>query len=292
MKSALVVLMLTLASMLIACGGSDTNGDATPTATAAPSAAEIPVIDITKTDQTFEAPDSVPGGLTRIRFHNAGTRPANVDLSRSNDGATLEQVNDAISLAATDFAAAAEQLGKLWNIEGGTAAVAPGGKAEVVLDLEPGRYGMSSLMVGNPFTRALEVTAAPAVEPAAPEAAFTVIMSDFVFEGAPDTLPAASTTVQVVNDGPQLHMMSVWRLKVESVSAEQLAQHRAGTPLPATEYTPAGGFGEILTGDSGWVTLDLQPGDYAFACIVFDQSENGTLTLHTDLGMQHAFTVQ
>jgi hypothetical protein len=136
------------------------------------------------------------------------------------------------------------------------------------------------------------VTAAPAVEPAAPEAAFTVAMSDFVYEGAPDTLPAASTTIEVVNDGPQLHMMAVWRLNEESLSAEQLAEHRRGTPLPAAAYTPAGGFGEILPGDSGWVTLDLEPGDYALACIVFDRAEDGTLTLHTDLGMHHAVTVE
>jgi hypothetical protein len=289
MKSALA-LMLTIASIVIACGG-DGDETAAPSPTAEP-AAEIFVLNITKTDDTFEAPDSIPGGLTRIRFHNAGTRPANVDLARLNDGATLEQVNDAIRLSASDFAAGAAQLGRLSSIEGGTARVAPGGDAEIVLDLEPGHYGMSSLIIGNPFTRAFEVTAAPAVEPAAPEAAFTVTMADFVFQGAPDTLPAASTTVRVVNDGPQLHMMAVWQLKAESVSAEQLAQHRGGTPLPASAYTPAGGFGEILPGDSGWVTLDLEPGDYALACIVFDQGEDGTLTLHTDLGMQHPFTVE
>jgi hypothetical protein len=291
MNLALAAGTLILASTLIACGDGDEDPAPAPSSTAEPPP-EIHVLDITKNDQTFEAPNSIPGGLTRIRFHNAGTRPANVDLSRLNDGATLEQVNDAIRLSATDFTAGAAQLGRLWSIEGGTAAVAPGGNAEVVLDLEPGNYGMSSLMVGNPFTRALEVTAPPAVEPAAPEAAFTVTMSDFAFEGAPDTLPAARTTVRVVNDGPQLHMMAVWRLKTESVSTEQLAQHRGGTHLSATAYTPAGGFGEILTGDSGWVTLDLEPGDYTLACIVFDQGEDGTLKLHTDLGMHHAFTVE
>ena len=30
------------------------------------------MVDITKTEEGFEAPDSIPGGLTRFRVHNAG----------------------------------------------------------------------------------------------------------------------------------------------------------------------------------------------------------------------------
>ncbi len=280
---------LFLALFLAACGGSDAHDAPAPTATTIPSA-EIPIVDITKTEDGFEAPDSIPAGITRIRVHNAGAGGHAVHLNRLRGEATLEQFNDALRL--TDFAASAAELDRLTDGGGGgTGTISPGGTSEVVLDLEPGRY----VIVRFPFpiTRLLEVTAAPDAQPAPPESDFTVSMREFAYEGFPDTLPAGITTVAVVNEGEQYHLMDVRRVNEEGITAEQVSQHLGGTPLPlAPSYTAAGGMGEMTPGAFGWATLDLEPGVYTLICTVFDQHDGEIGKLHFQLGMHHSFTVE
>jgi hypothetical protein len=197
-------------------------------------------------------------------------------------------------LCTSDFVACKDEGARLTDYVGGTDVSPPGGSSEVVLDLEPGRYVIWDFIPGVPFTRPLEVTARPAAQPAPPEAPFTVRMSDFAYDGAPDTLPAGETTVNVVNDGPQVHRMAVQRVNEEGVTAEQVSQHLSGTPVatPPT-YAPNGGMNEMDPGLSGWVTLHLDPGVYALVCIVFDNGEGsgGTGKLHSQLGMYYPFTV-
>jgi len=303
MKAVFAVLLLTFASTIIACGGNsgDTNETAAPSSTAQP-AAEIPVVDITKTDQGFEAPVSIPGGLTRFRVHGSETGAHAVAFLRFRDEGTLEQLNEAYVLGATDFAASAAEISRLTSSEGGTGPIAPGDTAEVVLDLAPGHYVIYRFpAIGSLVARELEVTAAPDRRPAPPESAFTVGMVEFAYEGFPDTLPAGKTTVEVVNEGEQFHLMFVHRVNEDGITAEQVRQHLGGTPLPVTpSYSPAGGMGELEpagelepSGGSGWATLDLEPGVYTLICIVFDQPGDGSVgELHTDLGMNHAFTVE
>ena len=293
MKRTFAVVVLAISVGVAGCGGGDaTEEDAAPSATAE-SAAEIPVVEITKTDSGFEAPDSIPGGLTRLRVHNADTREHAVAFERFRGDGTLEEHTAAYRLGATDFAAAAATIDKLTTVEGGTGVIAPGGDEEVVLDLAPGRYVIFRFPLNVGLSRELLVTAAPAARPAPPESAFTVRMLEFSYEGFPDTLPAGKTEVKVVNEGEQLHLMFVQRVNEDGITPEQVRQHLSGTPLPVPpSYTAAGGMGEMQPGDSGWATLDLDPGVYALICIVFDQSDGTIGKLHTDLGMHHAFTVE
>ena len=295
MKATLAVPMLTFASILIACGGSGSDEEATPTSPIAAASAEIPVVEITKTEQDIRAPDSIPGGLTRLRVHNADTRNGAVAFLRFRGDGTLDQLRQAYRLGATDFAAAAAEISRLTTAEGGIGLIAPGGEAEVVLDLTPGRYVMYRFpAIGALLARELEVTAAPNPRPAPPESALIVGMSEFVYERFPDTLPAGKTTVEVVNEGQQTHLMDVRRVNEESITAERVRQLLSGTPPVAPSYIPAGGMGELDPGASAWATLDLEPGVYTLICIVFDKSTDsgGTGKLHVDLGMHHAFTVQ
>jgi uncharacterized cupredoxin-like copper-binding protein len=185
-------------------------------------------------------------------------------------------------------------VGDLTNSVGGTGTTLPGSTSEVVLDPEPGPYVIVSFILGVPFTRPLEVTAAPADLPAAPEANLTVQMSEFAYDGLPDTFPAGPTMVEVVNEGTQLHQMGV--VSEESLTAEQVQQSLSGTPLPLTVSFSGstGGMGEIDPGHSGWVTLDLDPGVYVLTCNVLDIGEGpgGSGKGHTDLGMSHAIMVE
>jgi hypothetical protein len=275
----LAVLAAMLAIGAVACGD---DGDAAPVA-------EIPVVEVTITDQGYEAPDSVPGGLVRIRAHNQGTARRAAELRRLNEGATLEQFNDALALP--DFDASAAELERISSVAGGVARMQPGSTSEVVLDLGPGRYVLVSYVSG-PFTRLLEVTAAPADQPAEPDAQQTISMVEFAFDGAPDTLPAGPTTFKVLNEGEQIHLMAV--VSEKTLTPEQVQQSLSGTPLPLGLSFPGsdGGIGELEPGESGWATLDLDPGVYVLTCYVFDTSGGDLGKAHTELGMSHAITVE
>ena len=112
-KIVFAVLLLTLASILIACGG-DSDSAETPAPSPTPEpAAEIPVVDITRTDAGFDAPDSIPGGLTRLRFHNASTGQHAVTLVRFTGDGTMEQFLDAIDIGYTDWPASTAAILKL-----------------------------------------------------------------------------------------------------------------------------------------------------------------------------------
>jgi uncharacterized cupredoxin-like copper-binding protein len=294
MRRSVTVWLLALACVLAACGGGDTSDTPTPSPTVE-SAAEIPVVEITKTAEGFEAPASIPGGLTRLRIHNADTRAHAVNFLRFEGDGTLDQLVAAYTLGSTDFMAAAEEIGRLTTADGGSGLIAPGGTAEIVMDLVPGRYAIYRFpAIGSlPGAREMEVTAAPDPRPAPPESAFTVDMLEFAYDGFPDTLPAGKTTFEVVNEGEQFHLMDVRRVNEQGITAEQVLQHLRGTPQPvAPTDAGAGGMGELEPGDSGWVTLDLEPGVYTLICLVFDQQDGVLGKLHTDLGMHHTFTVQ
>jgi len=82
--SALAVLTAVLATGAVACDA-DEDGDGEASATEVP-AAEIPVVDVTITDQGYNAPASVPGGLTRTRAHNQSTLRHAAGLVLLKDG--------------------------------------------------------------------------------------------------------------------------------------------------------------------------------------------------------------
>ena len=295
MKAPVTPAALAIAFVLIACGGNDTDDEQTQTPAATESPAEIPVVDITKTDQAFDAPGTIPGGLTHIRFHNESTRGHGLDLLRLSEGSTIEQLEAAIVLSASDFVTSKNQWTSLTDSVASIATTPPGGTSEVVFDLEPGSYVLVSFIIGDPFTRPLAVTAAPAAQPAPPEAQSTITMSDFAYAGAPGTLPPGRTTLEVVNEGHQPHAMLAWRVNEEGITTGQVSQHLTGTPVSMKPtYAPTGGMGEIDPGVSGWVTLDLEPGVYTLVCLVIDNGTGSGETgkLHYQLGMNHPFTVQ
>jgi hypothetical protein len=68
-------------------------------------------------------------------------------------------------------------------------------------------------------------------------------------------------------------------------------------PAPEGDAAPAGpppfhfvgGVQGIMPGQRSWVTLDLEPGDYALICFIPSPANEGRI--HAELGMARPFTV-
>lgn len=278
-------------------------------------------------DYSFAGPDTIQGGLVTLQFRNMGKEPHHLQLLKFNDNVTPAQVTGALSSGNPDavfqFVAA----------DGGVGAIDPTGSAQAVLNLQAGQYAMVCFIAGpdgvphvaKGMLKLLTVTApaASASAVATPQAANTVTLKDFTFDG-PATLPAGRTVLKVDNSGPQIHEMNILKLgpgkqvqdalnffqattpsPVAAVggqgpatakpsgaaasAAASAAAKPAGAPSGPPPFNSVGGFNGESQSLSGWAIVNLDPGDYAYICNVPDPS---TGKPHWALGMIKGFSVK
>jgi hypothetical protein len=251
-------------------------------------------VQIQAADYAFTAPDTIPGGLTRIRLSNTGKEEHHAQLARLNNGVTLPQFQEAMKKGeAAIFALVAFQ--------GGAGGVPPGGKSSGISDLPPGQYlvlcfvpstdGVPHLAKG--MIKPLTVTAKPAQQPASPKAQ-AVQLNDFSFSGQAASYSAGAVTLEGINKGKQVHELIAIKIR-DGLPPEQLRQMLSG-PSPAggpppgpPPFTFAGGMQAVMPEQNGYGEFNFQPGQYAFICFVPDPSSG---TPHVALGMFAPFTVK
>jgi hypothetical protein len=176
------------------------------------------------------------------------------------------------------------------SAEGGPGTVQPQAKQTVTLNLRPGQYvlvcfiegadgvphlakGMVKPFTVNPGGSAQNST----VEPRADQ---TVTMKDFAFE-IPAQVKAGPQTWKVVNAGPQIHEMGIVKLNpgttFQDLQAMISSNQTMSGPPPFTE---AGGFQAISPGLTGWVSFNLEPGEWTLDDMIAD-TEKGILMQDT-----------
>jgi len=273
-------LVLAAAVALVLAAFQSVTAPATRAAAATP-----PVVDIMASDYGFEAPDTLPSGLVTLRLMNHGQEPHHAQMMRLNDDITLDQ-----------FLAALQTEGegalRLVALTGGPGAVNPLNSGEVTLDLKPGSYVLACFIespdgvphLAKGMLKPMTVTSAPADPNAAPELAGTLTMRDFSFD-MPQQVPAGRSTYRVVNEGPQPHELNVLKLAPGAVIGDVAAWEADPTTPPPFEAV--GGMNGLSRGVDGFVTLDLQPGEYVAICHIPDP---GSGVPHSHLGMIRAFT--
>jgi len=249
----------------------------------------IPEITIKAADFSFDAPARVEAGRVKINLVNDGQEPHHAQIIRLNDGVTLEQLQTALQedpLAALSLAVAV----------GGPGVIDPGLSSQVTLDLSPGQYVLLCFVPGHDgvphlakgMVRPLEAVVhdghdhAPAPQPAAN---MTVKLRDFEFP-LPSRIKAGSQVWQILNEGSQLHEIMLIKL-AEGKTLEDV-QAFMQSPHGAPPFVNVGGFQAIHPGQTGWLNLDLTPGEYVALCYVPD--ENGKA--HIEHGMVQAFSVK
>ena len=282
-------------------------------------------VTITATDFAYEAPATIPGGMTEFEFVNAGELSHSLVITQLPADKTMD---DLIEVLTAEEAAIPEWL----SFPGGIGGIEPGTSATATINMAPGSYVIFSFEQDSAdnvpdfakgMMQALEVTDVAAAQAAAPEADVTVDLEEFAFISS-GPFQSGQQVVHVKNTGQQLHEMLVMRL-ADGVTAEQVVEMitsfpgeaeaapdddtaAAGTPTegamaestpedgaPAEEapeappFTSVGGLTPINAGADGFVSLNLTAGNYVILCFVPDPADGAP---HMAKGMALPFTVQ
>jgi len=222
-----------------------------------------PVITIVASDAGFDAPDTVPGGLVTLRLETRGAELHEAALARIGGGHTYAQFLEAMR---------APPPPPDWvEMAGGVDPPAPGGTASVTLELPEGRYALLDLVPGSDgvphvvkgMHRELIVAPVRSRAAAEPIATDTLTLADGAFSmRAP--LAAGSHTFRITNTGRRPHEATFFRMAAGRTAAQLLhwLQRPAGDP-PGEML---GGVFGLRPGAQAFVTVELEPGDYALFC--------------------------
>lgn len=258
---------------LFACGSDKPPADAagaSDTAAAAAASTGIPAVTIVTTDYAFDAPSELPAGLTTFRLVNRGPSLHHVQLVKMGEGKTVE-----------DFMAALKAGGpppKWATMAGGPTPSELGDTSVTTMALEAGAYAMVCFIPGpdgiphiaKGMVRPLKVTAGSGSTGAPPKADVVIKLVDYDFQLS-QALTAGRHTIRIENAGPQEHEVVFVKLDKgkKPMDFAQWGEKQVGKP-PGTLH---GGVSGIMPGDTAFVEVDLEPGQYGLICFVPDHKD-------------------
>lgn len=271
--------------------------------------AQANVVEVTAIDYAFQAPSSIPSGWTTFELTNAGEQEHFLLLWRLPEGRTFDEWMGSVARPFSEevdryeagefdreglFEALGESLPEWFftaESAGGVGLITPGGSARTSVNLAPGNYAMEcyvrspdgdfhgELGMVRPLTVTAEDTGAP--EPDA-DIRMTVSNYELVVDG--EFGPGPQTVRVDVVDEPEgmlSHDVHLVRLDNE----DSLDKAIEWMDWVDAMYAPApvtflGGVEDMPAGNTAYVNVDLEPGDYAWI------SE-----LYSDRGVVNTFSV-
>ena len=308
MKSKNIVTLLAV----VACASA---GCTERDSTASHSDNNLNVVEVTATGLEFAAPDQIPSGWTTFRFNNESGMIHFAVLQRLPEGIELKDQQEQVApvfqegmdlLNAGEFEPALEKFGELpeWFGQivflGGPGFTAAGHTAETSVYLQPGRYLLECYVKTNgvfhsynPSPSAygmvyeLTVTDEPSGAPEPTATLMITLSSERGIEVEGDPTPGQHTVAvhfedQKIHEHFLGHDVHLVRLQ-DDTNLEQLAtwmdwSQPTGleTPAPA-EFL--GGIHEMPAGTTGYFSVRLQPGRYAWIAEVPGPVEKGMLKI-------------
>ncbi|MGD8328275.1 MAG: hypothetical protein PVJ49_02485 [Acidobacteriota bacterium] len=286
-----VAVALLLAAM--ACQAAPEATDETPPPS--PPTPPPSVVEITTTNYAFNAPPSFPSGWVTLHLTNEAEEPHFMTLTRLPEGHTFEEYSRDVAgpfaalykeyragtLDQAEFFAQLTAALPAWfpaEARGGVALTSPGQSAQTTVYLEPGDYVMECYVrppdpEGDKFhgelgmLRPLVVTA-ESTDATPPEADVEITLSNYeiTVEGE---LTAGTHTIAVhVAEAPEGligHDVNLVRLEPDDDLTEIAAWmswvDALQSPAPALFL---GGAEQAEPGLTSYVTIDLDPGRYAW----------------------------
>lgn len=256
--------------------------------TAAPTPAAN-VVTIHGADFSYDAPSTVPAGMTTVNFINDGPSLHQAEIVRLDSGKTM-----------ADLKAALSQRGPLpgWIVElGGPDAVDPGLTANATLNLPAGNYallcvvnvpdGVPHFMKGMLQPLTVVANGSTSQTAASPVADETVTMDNYAFKLSVP-LTAGTHTFKVFNSDEQPHELELIRLAPGKTAADMLAWLQAQNGPPPRQAL--GGVAVISPGAGpAYFTASLTSGNYMLLCFVPDVVDGKPHFAH---GMVLPITIQ
>lgn len=237
------------------------------------------VVTIGAGDFNFQAPDTIPAGLTTLKLMNHGQEVHQVVLMRIDSGKTMADIQAMMSNPNAPIPGWLE-------FPLGAGGIVPGDSANSTATLGAGHYVLICFLPspdGTPhaakgMVRPIEVAAsagAPAPEPASD---LTITMKDYTWDvSAP--LTAGRHVIRVENAGPQLHEIQIMQL-APGKSAKDLQSWMMGGMKGPPPAMPVGGYAGLGMGLHGFFTMTFAPGKYVFLCYVPDKADNKPHLMH------------
>jgi ketosteroid isomerase-like protein len=245
---------------------------------------DIPESAFTATDHAYSGPDEIKGGWVKLTLTNNGQEGHHIQLVKLSNGKTLEELKAALTADGENYPA--------WAMPyGGPNAPDPGGNTSAILFLEAGNYVLIDIIPnaeGKPhflsgLIKSLTVTEPSGIMPGEPKPDATVDLNDFNFK-LTGSLAAGEQTIRYVNAGKQVHEAYLVKLE-DGKTAQDYLNVAPGTPPLAVAV---GGITGIVSGDSQYIEVTLEPGNYAVFCFLPDPTSHAP---HFVVGMIQEFTV-
>lgn len=258
---------------------------------------DLPVLEITITDDGVAAPDSFEAGVVLLQLNNTASTPVSFALVDPPDGITGEAV-------AANFA---EPVLDTWWADA-IVPVAhdamPGQTVKIAVQLGPGEFEIVAISggaeemsaaapIGNvsmTVTGALAADAGDAIESAA-----TLEFGQYAFaiHGA---IPAGPAIVKVTNPHVVPHHAVIFttdKLYDHEEAHAGVMSLLQGTPAADGSFNLGDGPPALVTpalggGAAVWIEVDFQPGFYAAVCFLADPGQE---VPHVMMGMIQVFEV-
>jgi uncharacterized cupredoxin-like copper-binding protein len=116
-----------------------------------------------------------------------------------------------------------------------------------------------------------------------------VILSEWVLEPDPASVPAGKVTFKANNEGTKEHEFVIFQTDLAPDALPTTADGKVNEEGAGVQHIDE--IGSVLAGKSAELTVDLQPGKYVLICNISAQVA-GQTELHYKKGMHAAFTVQ
>ncbi|MGQ0650614.1 MAG: hypothetical protein ACT4P7_23995 [Gemmatimonadaceae bacterium] len=256
---------------------------------AAVAAAAVPnVVTITAMDFAFQAPDTIPSGVTTLQLVNAGPEIHHAQLLRLGDGKTFADLTAALKTMQPGTPPPP------WiTEEGGPNPPEPGDTSWVTQDLQPGNYALICFVdtpdkvphMAKGMLRPLVVVPNTGAAVPAPVSDVSVVMKDYAWDITP-ALTAGEHMLKVENIAQQPHEFFLIKLD-EGKTPEDFGKWAATYKGPAPGKA-MGGIASMRPGAVAYVKASLVPGNYMMICFVPDAKDGKP---HLDHGMVYPFTV-
>lgn len=215
----------------------------------------------------ISGPSSAETGLAEIALVNDGKSEADLQLIRTEGEHSAEELIEAFGGVIDG-----KPFPDWFFGGGGVGTVAAGEEATVTQVLQPGTYyAVNTETSDRPDPKTLasfEVTGEESDQVVEGEA--TVTAGEYVFTSE-EPLPSGANEVVFDNIGAQPHHLLASKLEGDATAEDALRFFKTekGKPPLSEEGTQATAV--IEGGEAQKVTLDLEPGRYAFYCFITDR---------------------